>query len=142
MGVNLWLTIYLGLGCLALATVLTFFFPETLPTKAPALQRSAETTETHEAQSSWTLHQWLHVAWTELARLGDAALRFAKANWQVVALLFTLLVTTLGRFAQEILLQYVHKRYGWSWAQVSIPIFPFILRTTVWMVASLRDRPS
>ncbi|KAK3685353.1 hypothetical protein B0T22DRAFT_517436 [Podospora appendiculata] len=50
---------------------------------------------------------WLvmfHHARTEAARLGRAAVGFAWRNWQVAALLFTFLLTTLGRFAQELLL--------------------------------------
>jgi hypothetical protein len=47
---------------------------------------------------------------------------------RVALLLFTFLLTTLGRMAQEILLQYVTNRYGWSWAQVRwLPFFEFIV---------------
>lgn len=37
----------------------------------------------------------------------------------IAPLLFTRLTTTLGKSAQEMLLQYARRRFGWSWSQVS-----------------------
>lgn len=128
MEVDLWLAIWLGLGCLIAATIMTIFMPETRPKTPPASQDVAGDTEASVDEPDRKSLWWLRKGRAELRRLGEAALEFARGNWQVMALLFTLLVTTLGRFAQEILLQYVTKRYGWSWSQVSISVFLIMIR--------------
>jgi hypothetical protein len=101
-----WLTIYIGLGCLVLGTGLTFMLPETLPKE----QRQSPP---ENAESPWR-----DTIRSELAKLGQAISWVIWKDRRVALLLFTFLLTTLGRFAQEILLQYATNRYGWSWSQV------------------------
>ncbi|TDZ21047.1 Efflux pump ustT [Colletotrichum orbiculare MAFF 240422] len=109
MGLDVWLSIYVGLGCLVLSIVVSLMLPETLPKK----QTNGPSEDTQSLP-------WYDVARSELARLGQAVLWVVWREWRVLLLLFTFLLTTLGRFAQEILLQYVTKRYGWSWSQASL----------------------
>lgn len=56
----------------------------------------------------------------QLMTIGTAAMWFARGNILVTILFLTFLVTTLGRLVQDVLLQYITMRYGWTWAQVSI----------------------
>ncbi|WQF90194.1 Putative major facilitator superfamily, MFS transporter superfamily [Colletotrichum destructivum] len=107
MGKDAWLSIYTGLGCLVLGTLVSLMLPETHP-RGPG-HCSAETTQSLP---------WYYPIRSELVKLGKAVLWMMWRDYYVLVLLFTFLLTTLGRFAQEILLQYVTKRYGWSWSQV------------------------
>ncbi|KAK1564011.1 major facilitator superfamily domain-containing protein [Colletotrichum navitas] len=118
MKIDAWLPIYTGLGCLVLGTVVSLMLPETL-SREPRY-RPTETTQSLP---------WHHPIRSELEKLGKALLWMLWRSSRVLLLLFTFLLTTLGRFAQEILLQYVTKRYGWSWSQVRY--FRFLLLNTV-----------
>lgn len=61
---------------------------------------------------------------------------FAQNNFSVAMLLFTRLTTTLGRSAQELLLQFARRRFGWSWSQVSL-VFTFYNSPTVSILTEL-----
>ncbi|KAB5551178.1 putative MFS transporter [Coniochaeta sp. 2T2.1] len=110
MEVDIWLCIYIGLSCLVLGTGLTFLLPETLPRQQLSRPPPEDTASP----------PWHDTVRSELANLGQAVSWVLWRDWRVALLLCTLFVTTLGRFAHEILLQYVTKRYGWSWAQASL----------------------
>lgn len=107
METDLWLAIYIGLGCLVLSTGLSLMLPETLPREQR--QNAPENVESPP---------WHDKIRSELAQLAQAISWVIWKDRRVALLLFTFLLTTLGRFAQEILLQYVTNRYGWSWSQV------------------------
>ena len=47
-----------------------------------------------------------------------AALGYVAANGGTVLLAMSLIFIVLGRFVQYLLLQYVTKRYDWSWSKV------------------------
>lgn len=107
---SLWLPIYLGLGCLVVATIGPVFLPETL-SRRPRSQAP----ESRQPPVSW-----LKAVRQETKKLGEAMRWLTWGNWKVAVLLCTFLLTTLGRFAQEILLQYVTRRYQWSWSKVRV----------------------
>ncbi|ERS95483.1 hypothetical protein HMPREF1624_07999 [Sporothrix schenckii ATCC 58251] len=69
----------------------------------------------------------------------STAFLFNGADHQVGLLLATLLTTTLGRHAQDILLQFTRGRYDWSWAQagylVSLKAFVVLLLLLVLLPA-------
>lgn len=121
MGIDAWISIYSGLGCLVLGVLVTLILPETL-------EKPRYLTIDRAASSSW-----YHAARLELLRMGEAVLWVIWRDWTVVALLATFLLTTLGRFAQELLLQYVTKRYGWSWSQVRY--------SSTWLIKRLHGAP-
>jgi len=50
---------------------------------------------------------------------------FVLGNRRLVVLMLPLIFVTLGRFVQELLLQYSTKRYHWSWSTVSVVLSPF-----------------
>lgn len=127
MEVDVWLPIRLGLTCFGLATIITRFVPETL-TKTEILPEGSSEETSSDGVSGTCMDckpsGLLDVARSEISKLSQAMAWVTKRHYHIMALLITLLLTTFGRFAQELLSQYVTKRYEWSWSQVSITM-PF-----------------
>ncbi|EGX91870.1 MFS transporter, putative [Cordyceps militaris CM01] len=107
MRVSPWLCIYCGASFSAMATLIAFLFPASVLSGKFVEQ---EVTDTAEIQTLWG----------HLQQLRDAFLWFTRENFVTISLLSTLLVTTLGRSAPDILLQYITKRYGWTWSDASL----------------------
>lgn len=116
INVDTWLPMYCGLGCLWLATAVAFSIPRMMLATSPVLEhiKTEEAQENRAQAQTARRHRLMGVA--------KAVVWFARGNILVVVLLLTFLVTSLGRLAQEIILQYITKRYGWSWSEVSISI--------------------
>jgi hypothetical protein len=114
MRINPWLPILLGLGGIIFSLSVSLFLPDTRDRGNPR--------DVYESNSEEvTPPMELFVQWrTEAKAL--TSMGFLNCVWGQgqTMLLLTFLLTTLGRYAQEILLQYVTKRYGWSWSQVSL----------------------
>lgn len=49
---------------------------------------------------------------------------FLIGNRRLVVLMLPLIFVTLGKYIQEMLLQYATKRFGWSWSKVHRPLPP------------------
>jgi hypothetical protein len=109
--VNLWLSMFCGLGCLWLASIVAAFIPRALARNRR--QHHSRTKQPNDNQAP------VHTIREQLMGLIKAAMWFSQGNTLVTTLILTFLVTTLGRSAQDILLQYITKRYGWLWSQVS-----------------------
>lgn len=54
---------------------------------------------------------------------------FLIGNKRIVVLMLPLIFMTLGKYIQEMLLQYATKRYGWSWSKVCRSFLTFYLAT-------------
>lgn len=68
---------------------------------------------------------------------------FLIGNKRIVVLMLPLIFVTLGRYMQEMLLQYSTKRYGWSWSKVRCVPTPSLpaLRSTLPLIHQAgRDR--
>ncbi|KAK5993070.1 Efflux pump ustT-like protein [Cladobotryum mycophilum] len=115
---NLWLRIYLGFGLYIPGILLTLYLPETLNLEGLSDQQQSnmigETTA--EEGRQYRISVWSHVQ-QSIRKLQTATMFFIRGNWHVVLLLLTLLTTTLGKMAQEMLLQFIRKRFGWSWSK-------------------------
>lgn len=112
ININTWLPMYCGLGCLWLATILAICLPWAFAEKKGHKYEDSETTPNKFESPTNTARE-------QLMAIVTAAMWFARGNILVTLLFLTFLVTTLGRLAQDVLLQYITKRYGWSWAQAS-----------------------
>lgn len=108
ININTWVPMFCGLGCLWLATVLGFLLPKAFAEKQ--CQQNSGTALSSKIESPMTARE-------QLMAIGRAGMWFARGNILVTILFLTFLVTTLGRLVQDLLLQYITKRYGWSWAQ-------------------------
>ncbi|OAA38902.1 Major facilitator superfamily domain, general substrate transporter [Metarhizium rileyi] len=109
--VDTWLPMYCGLACLWLATAVVFSVPRML-VKNHRRVKGREPDKLRVTTARTTRQR--------LVDIGKAAVWFARGNILVTVLLLTFLVTSLGRLAQEILLQYITKRYGWSWSEAGL----------------------
>ncbi|KAJ4163631.1 hypothetical protein LMH87_005348 [Akanthomyces muscarius] len=108
MRMSAWMCIYSGVSFAAIATLTAF----SLPVKTDNYKSlSVEGTASHGAPP--TLRG-------QLKQVLEAVIWFTRGNLVSISLLSTLLTTTLGRSAPDILLQYVTKRYGWSWSDASL----------------------
>lgn len=79
-------------------------------------------TDTHDTASNGTTEldlepqRWDHYF---MSKAGRTLRWLAHDNRPVGLFLLSLLFTTLGRYASTLELQYITKRYAWSWSQVS-----------------------
>ncbi|TQV96994.1 MFS transporter [Cordyceps javanica] len=113
---SVWVCIYCGASFSAVATLTAFCFPaKTVGAKTISEGDASDVTEIQTLRG--------HVQ-----QVLNAAMWFTRENFLSISLLSTLLVTTLGRSAPDILLQYVTKRYGWSWSDASL------LLSTHWFI--------
>jgi hypothetical protein len=127
MNFNPWLPVFIGLGSLALATCMSLILPETLGRSVlePVEHAAAPRHLNHENvrgvgplpnDKSWRI--WWHWSKSQVLHIHVNSQLMWK-NKTVFLLLFTFLVTTLGRFVQELLMQYTTKKFHWTWSQVS-----------------------
>ena len=113
---NPWVPIFVGLGLCLPALPLAFVLPETLtaakvPGDVPSDLRDESPMESAGKGILGHVNDGI-------LRLKTAAVFFIWGNKTVAALLLTLLTSTLGKGAQELIMQFARKKYGWSWAQV------------------------
>ncbi|KAK8145611.1 hypothetical protein G3M48_004226 [Beauveria asiatica] len=120
---SVWVSAYCGALLAMLATLTAFFF------SVDVSQGKPETAIENE-QEPQTLHG-------QLQQISNAVMWFTRQNFLSISLLSTLLVTTLGRSAPDILLQYVTKRYGWTWADSSLLLSIHWLITLILLTAVL-----
>lgn len=114
-----WIPIFMGFIVLASNNFLLLALPETstvLRSDGPP-PNLATNERLISASISSPLLEWIYDKKNKLVS-------FLRASWStvrdrnVLLLLMVFVVATLGRFAQEILMQYVTKRYRWTWSQV------------------------
>ncbi|KAH8717847.1 Efflux pump ustT [Beauveria bassiana] len=104
---SVWVSAYCGALLAMTATLTAFFFSVDVSKGKP------DTAITGDEEEPQTLGG-------RLQQISNAVMWFTRQNFLSISLLSTLLVTTLGRSAPDILLQYVTKRYGWTWADSSL----------------------
>lgn len=115
-----WITIYIGLSILLFAVIFAVCLPETLETK----------TKPHDgfgpegilSKIEPTSHHLISKIKTSLLRFREF-LRLLHTN--LLLLLISILLTTFGRDAQTVLMQYVTVKFGWSWGEVRFYPNPF-----------------
>lgn len=110
MRVSPWLCVFCGILLFVPANLCAFFFSETPRDKA-GLGLSSTTAAAQPEDDMGS-------ARGQLRRLADATVWVVHERPFARVLLYTLLATTVGRSSQEILLQYVTRRYRWSWSDV------------------------
>jgi len=125
---NPWVPLLLGLALLALTNAITWAFPETVHlAERDTQQQGTAMTNGLMMPSELATNQCNNSNIVSLARtlLRNAAgslkevYSFILANKTVGFLMLSLVVSMLGRFVQEILLQYATKRYGWTWSEAA-----------------------
>ncbi|KAM3555737.1 hypothetical protein MY1884_005433 [Beauveria asiatica] len=110
MRISPWLCVFCGILLFVPANLCAFSFPETPRDKAGSGLPSTAATATAQPEDD------VGSARGQVRRLADALVWFVHERPFARVLLYTLLATTVGRSSQDILLQYVTRRYRWSWS--------------------------
>lgn len=129
MSIDTWLPIFVGLSLYIPILIGASCLPETLGVsqteQKPAWVRptgpNMSGSERHdlEREQQTRRHSWIRKFGAGLARRWFNASSIIRDNAQVSLLLLTFLITVLGNEAQDMLLQFARRRFGWSWSQVS-----------------------
>ncbi|RDW63435.1 hypothetical protein BP6252_10980 [Coleophoma cylindrospora] len=113
---NVWIPIMLGILIMIISTLGIFVLPETLNFKT--LGRIPEDLETtHSTTKDNSESTLLSRIKTEGSQLVTAVRLYIWGNTNVALLMLTLIFTSLGNYARELLLQYSTKKFNWTWAQ-------------------------
>ncbi|OAA64742.1 Major facilitator superfamily domain, general substrate transporter [Niveomyces insectorum RCEF 264] len=154
MQTNLWLPIFIGAGLLFPVLLMSLALPETRPpvTSDLAADSFSQDNNGHAStaggasipNSYGESGQQKKTAWSSvrnsLKAAGTATVFLFEVNGHVTLLLITLLTSTLGRNAQEVLLQFARKQYDWTWAQagylVTLKSFVLLLLLLVLLPAA------
>lgn len=107
-----WLCLAIGVVIFISCIPLSYAIPETLSKPEISLSQA----DTEDAIIKPTIYGRLKLAINALLSMD---LSFAWKNASVFMLLIVILCTTLGRFANELILQYSTYRYHWEWSKVS-----------------------
>ncbi|KAM3516752.1 hypothetical protein NHJ13051_009616 [Beauveria bassiana] len=119
MNYDVWFATFLGVGILYLATFASTAVPETLDT-VETMERASLNEDTdpdcEHSSSMEKLTQRFKAATFELLN----AFRLLATNARLCFLLGSFVFTTLGKTASAMLLQYVTKKFQWTWAEASL----------------------
>lgn len=115
---NVWTPLLIGLGVQSLGIPIALALPETSGPKAENTRPLNTTTEEEEDEEEDNLKSSSEESPRE-SNYREVML-FLLKDINVTLLIFTFFVTTIGRQAMEMLLQYVSKRYEWPLAKVSL----------------------
>ncbi|KAF4957186.1 hypothetical protein FGADI_3251 [Fusarium gaditjirri] len=131
---NTWIPLLLAVAFQGLSVILALGLPETLP--VVDVKRSSE--DANDIFSDSTISEQTEIPsktdskWGWLSRNKDS-FDFVMKDRALSALVFTFLISKVGRQATNILFQYVSKRYGWTLAQAG---FLISLRAVSWSAPS------
>ncbi|KAI1813575.1 major facilitator superfamily domain-containing protein [Poronia punctata] len=106
---NVWTPLIVAVAFQALATIMTLFVPETLPVEIDSSDRTSTLSVPSSADGKKTRLQQIKESFV-----------FVTRDKAVGALVFTFLVSKVGRQSSNVLFQYVSKRYGWDIAQAGL----------------------
>ncbi|KAK1243568.1 hypothetical protein MKX08_001706 [Trichoderma sp. CBMAI-0020] len=134
MHTSIWLPIFVGISLYIPTIAIALFLPETLHMKAllddvaPDLAEAAlanqeerDGDEGNHNRPWWT--RWRRSLTEGFPRFREAIVSVFWGNRQVTLLLLTLLVTSVGKGAEIMLLQFVNWRFGWDWLKVGLAFF-------------------
>ncbi|KAI1421270.1 major facilitator superfamily domain-containing protein [Xylaria sp. FL1777] len=114
---DIWTPLLLAVGFQVLATIMTLFVPETLPVASPEIRTDSSNSSPASSRPP-SLHEAVgRRSWLQQARESFAIVTRDKT---VAALVFTFLVSKVGRQSSNVLFQYVSKRYGWDLSQAGL----------------------
>ncbi|KAH6646789.1 major facilitator superfamily domain-containing protein [Truncatella angustata] len=129
---DVWLPVCLGFGLFVLATTLCML----IPSNAPELVRQSQRSVSPSACNAESIHRSSSWARNLIIKSGAALKWIAYDNRPVGYMLTSLLVTVTAKYAAALELQYITKRYDWSWEEAGLvvsarPITSLLLLTIV-----------
>lgn len=128
-----WIPLLLALLFVTLCFGMTLALPETLPMKVPTPKNAAEVVDPIDHHSRLPDHSITEQSedsasedevaglkkWRHRVRETRELFAFVTRDATVAALVFTFLISRVGRHSINLLLQYASKRYNWSLSKVS-----------------------
>jgi hypothetical protein len=111
-----WFAVFIGFGCVVASVLATFVTPETSGMRPPDGTDEGQPPD-DDVLSPAPAGLWAHAVNT----LKQQAISFRSLFWDnkhVGLLLSTFLFTSIGKSIPLILMQYITKRFHWSWAEV------------------------
>ncbi|KAI1013060.1 hypothetical protein LB503_001472 [Fusarium chuoi] len=124
MNKNTWIPLLLAVAFQGLSVILALGLPETLPVVDS--KRAGE--DTNDISSDYTISEQAEIpsknggAWGGWLNRNKDSFDFVIKDRVLSALVFTFLISKVGRQAANMLFQYVSKRYGWTLAQAGFLI--------------------
>jgi hypothetical protein len=117
MAVSAWLTLVIVLGLLVVTNLIILVLPETNEVHSQHRRQSEDLLGLQDsgAKDDSNLRKLWVQARDSLREVWD----FILSNKRVGFLMMSIVFVVLGRFVQELLLQYATKRYGWSWSKAA-----------------------
>lgn len=126
-----WLTLWIGNVFILTVLASVFILPETLSVRrwhdkkagkvpSPRLAPLGVNDTDDELLKKSNIRAALDDAREQLVEVWD----FLIGNRRIVVLMLPLIFVTLGKYVQEMLLQYATKRFGWSWSKVGRHLQP------------------
>ncbi|KAI1304371.1 major facilitator superfamily domain-containing protein [Xylaria venustula] len=114
---NTWTPLLVAVGFQILATTMTLFIPETLPVISSEI-RAGSSNNSPASSTYSSLHEpGDSKGWPQRVKESFA---FVTRDKTVAALVFTFLVSKVGRQSSNVLFQYVSKKYGWDLSQAGL----------------------
>ena len=118
---NTWIPLVLAVVFQGFSAIMALGLPETLPVADSEPSNDVSNASTIVTSSEETDEQsMLDSNWVNWFRQNKKLFGFIARDRAVPALVFTFLISKVGRQANNVLFQYVSKRYGWTLAQASI----------------------
>ena len=117
---GIWTPLLVAVGFEILAIVVALVLPETLPVAGPETTPDLSTNSPRVSVTPPLREPTLlgnREKWFQQIKESYA---FVTRDAAVASLVFTFLISKVGRLANNVLFQYVSKRYGWSLSQASI----------------------
>lgn len=124
VGKSPWLTLVIGNVFMVLVMGSVYIFPETLAVrlwhdkragKVPSPRLMPSDGDDGDELKKSSMRAALDDARAQVMEVWD----FLIGNRRIVVLMLPLIFVTLGRYVQEMLLQYATKRFGWSWSKAA-----------------------
>ncbi|KAG6367750.1 hypothetical protein INS49_001945 [Diaporthe citri] len=121
-----WLSLFIGDAFMVLVLASVYILPETLSVRqwhdkragkvpSPRLAPLDGDDNDDEVLKKSNMRAALDDAGAQLVEVWD----FLIGNRRIVVLMLPLIFVTLGKYIQEMLLQYATKRFGWSWSKAA-----------------------
>lgn len=129
-----WVPLLLGVSLIVLSTLTSVLYPETLElSKLRSVTRAGgdavdptDSDDLADEPDMSILQKTMAKAREDLAEVW----RFILGNKRIMFLMLSVGFFSVGRFVQEMLLQYASKRYGWTWDEVRTPVARLLIRYT------------
>jgi len=125
-----WVALILSLAVLLLCFPVGMVLPETLGLHGPRRRRlrvpreTADGSDADDEDEEDTVPDGKSPALQQLWRNAQESLGevrgFVFGNKRLVFLMMSVIFVILGKFVQEMLMQYATKRYGWSWSKATL----------------------